>query len=289
MDYVSIKALLDAAKEDNMPVSKFVVKEQAKALGVDETTVFNKMKDAYKVMRESVDVGLKERTKLKIEQEDGAKIYKEYSDKGNCLLGDNVGLVMSRALAVSEVNASMGRIVASPTAGSCGIIPACLTSIQDICKLDDDKMVYALFTSSAIGMVIANVSSIAGATGGCQAECGAAQCMAAGAIVELLGGDNDMIENAIAIAFSNIEGLVCDPVAGLVECPCIKRNAHGAVSAILAADMALAGIKSIIPVDEVLLAVKQVGDIMDDRLKETAKGGLAATPTGKVLKHKVFG
>lgn len=289
MEYTSIKAFLDEAKKEGLSLSDFVIKEQAKSLNVSEKNVYGKMYDAYKVMRESIDVGLKEKCKLKIEQEDGAKIYKKHVDSGKSMIGDKMGLVVARALSVSEVNASMGRIVASPTAGSCGILPASILSVQDIYGIDEKKTIGALFTASAVGMVIANVSSIAGATGGCQAECGAAQCMAAAGIVEMLGGTFDQIENAIAIAFSNIEGLVCDPVAGLVECPCIKRNASGALNAILSADMALAGIKSIIPVDEVILSVKQVGDIMDDRLKETAGGGLATTPTGKALKKKVFG
>ncbi len=289
MDYISIQNLLDEAKRKKQRVYELVMAEQADAANISETELYAKMKRAYDTMNESIAVGLKEKCALKIEQQDGAKIYKEYVDAGKSLLGKTFGMVVARAMAVSEVNASMGKIVAAPTAGSCGILPAAVITIRDIYNISEEKVIHSLFTASGVGMVIANVASIAGATGGCQAECGTAQCMAAAAIVEMLDGTLEQMANAIAISMQNIEGLVCDPVAELVECPCIKRNASGAVNAVLAADMALAGIKSIIPVDEVIAAVKQVGDIMDDRLKETALGGLAVTPTGKRLKDKIFG
>ena len=288
MDYISLQALLDEAKKKKQRVYELVMAEQASAANVSEAEIYAKMKKVYNTMNESITTGLQEKCALKIEQEDGAKIYKKYVDGGKSLLGETLGLVVARAMAVSEVNASMGKIVAAPTAGSCGILPASMLTIRDIYHLSEEKVVHSLFTASGVGMVIANVASIAGATGGCQAECGTAQCMAAAAIVEMLDGTLEQMANAIAISMQNIEGLVCDPVAELVECPCIKRNASGAVNAVLAADMALAGIKSIIPVDEVIMAVKQVGDIMDDRLKETALGGLAVTPTGKILKKKIF-
>ena len=289
MDYVSIKELIDKSDKLHKPLYQLVMEDQVESTGASIDELYDKMNTAYKTMCESIEIGLKEKCSLKIEQNDGAKIYKNYADNNKSIFGKNIAMVIARAMAVSEVNASMGRIVASPTAGSCGILPASLISIKEIYNLTDKQIVHSLFTASAVGMVIANVASIAGATGGCQAECGTAQAMSAAAITELLGGDNDQIQNAIAIAIKNIEGLVCDPVAGLVECPCIKRNANGAINAILSADMALAGIKSIIPVDEVILAMKQVGDIMDDRLKETAKGGLATTPTAKALKKSIFG
>lgn len=292
MKYLSIREIIDEAKKNKVKISELVKNEQVKDIkeynDVSVTTIYNKMKDAYQVMCNSIDMGLKEKCNLKIEQEGGAKIYNKYVNEGKSIFGNKIGSAVAMALAVSELNASMGKIVAAPTAGSCGILPAAIVSIKNIYDIDEEKVVDSLFTASAIGMVISNVMNIAGASGGCQAECGVAQGMAAAAIVEMLDGDYDQIENAIAISLKNIEGLVCDPVAGLVECPCIKRNASGVINAILAADMALAGIKSIIPVDEVILAMKQVGDVMDDRLKETAMGGLAATETGKKLKGKVF-
>ena len=292
MKYLSIREIIDEAKKNKVKISELVKNEQVKDIkeynDVSVTTIYSKMKDAYQVMCNSIDMGLKEKCNLKIEQEGGAKIYNKYVNEGKSIFGNKIGSAVAMALAVSELNASMGKIVAAPTAGSCGILSAAIVSIKNIYNIDEEKVVDSLFTASAIGMVISNVMNIAGASGGCQAECGVAQGMAAAAIVEMLDGDYDQIENAIAISLKNIEGLVCDPVAGLVECPCIKRNASGVINAILAADMALAGIKSIIPVDEVILAMKQVGDVMDDRLKETAMGGLAATETGKKLKKKIF-
>ena len=183
----------------------------------------------------------------------------------------------------------MGRIVAAPTAGSCGILPAALITMQVEKECSDHDCVMALFTASAIGMVIANNASLAGAQGGCQAECGSAAAMAAAAITELAGGTPHMVSQAVAIALKNILGLVCDPVAGLVEIPCIKRNASGVAGAFVAAEMALAGIDSAIPADEVIWSMKRIGDIMSPTLKETAEGGLAATPTGRKLHDQVFG
>ncbi|WP_243110526.1 L-serine ammonia-lyase, iron-sulfur-dependent, subunit alpha [Ruminococcus sp. AM42-11] len=184
---------------------------------------------------------------------------------------------------------SMGRIVAAPTAGSCGIVPAAVLTMQEQYQLTEEECVMSLFTASAVGMVIANNASLAGAQGGCQAECGSASAMAAAAIVELAGGTPDMIQSAVATALKNILGLVCDPVAGLVEIPCIKRNASGVAGAFVAAELALAGIRSAIPADEVIWTMKKVGDVMPTALKETAEGGLAATPTGRKLHQQVFG
>ena len=196
---------------------------------------------------------------------------------------------MWRALAVSELNAAMGRIVAAPTAGSCGILPAAIVTMQEEYSLDEYDCVMALFTASAVGLVIGNNASLAGASGGCQAECGSASAMAAAAIVELAGGTPQMSGEACAIAIKNILGLVCDPVAGLVEIPCIKRNAGGVTTAFMAAELALAGITSHIPADETILAMKRIGDTMPASLRETAEGGLAMTPTGQALNTRVFG
>ena len=193
-----------------------------------------------------------------------------------------------RALAVSELNAAMGRVVAAPTAGSCGILPAAVLTMQEKGCSEHD-CVMALFTASAVGMVITTSASVAGAQGGCQAECGSAAAMAAAAIVELAGGTPRQAADAVAMALKNILGLVCDPVAGLVEIPCIKRNASGVAGAFVAAELALAGIESAIPADEVIVAMKKVGDAMSPALKETAEGGLAATPTARRLYEQVFG
>ncbi|MBR0038418.1 MAG: L-serine ammonia-lyase, iron-sulfur-dependent, subunit alpha [Lachnospiraceae bacterium] len=283
MKYLSIKELINEAKKSDLRISELVKTSQSKEHNVSVDELCAKMKKTYEVMKESIETGLSKKSNLKIEQNDASKIYKKYVDDGKSIFGSKVGQAVAMAMAVSEVNAGMGKIVAAPTAGSCGIIPAAIVTIKNIYGISEEKVIDSLFTASAIGMVISNVMDIAGASGGCQAECGVAQSMAAAAIVDMLDGDYEQIANAVAISLKNIEGLVCDPVAGLVECPCIKRNASGVINAILAADMALAGVVSIIPVDEVIQSVKQVGDIMDDRLKETAMGGLAATETGKVI------
>ena len=283
MKYLSIKELINKAKKYGVRISELVKTSQSKEHNVSVDELCAKMKNTYEVMNESIETGLNKKSNLKIEQNDASKIYKKYVDDGKSIFGSKVGQAVAMAMAVSEVNAGMGKIVAAPTAGSCGIIPAAIVTIKNIYGISEEKVIDSLFTASAIGMVISNVMDIAGASGGCQAECGVAQSMAAAAIVDMLDGDYDKIANAVAISLKNIEGLVCDPVEGLVECPCIKRNASGVINAILAADMALAGVVSIIPVDEVIQSVKQVGDIMDDRLKETAMGGLAATETGKVI------
>lgn len=286
MKYTSIKELIKESEKSGLRISDLVKRDQAKELNLSIDDIYKRMKSAYEVMNKSIETGFNEKCELKIEQEDGAKIYKKYVDDGKSIFGNKLGQAVAMALSVAEVNASMGKIVASPTAGSCGIIPAAIVSIKNIYGINEEKVIDSLFTSAAIGMIISNTMNLAGASGGCQAECGVAQSMAAAAIVDMLGGNNEQIANAIAISLKNIEGLVCDPVAGLVECPCIKRNASGVMNAILAADMALAGIVSVIPVDEVIKAVKQIGDIMDDRLKETAMGGLATTDTGKNMKIK---
>lgn len=281
INYSSLKKIADIANSEKNSFSDVVIREQSSSLEVSEKVLLEKMEERYLVMKKSIEDGLAKENQLKIEQVGGAKIYNTYVKSGKSLLGDILGKVASRAMAVAELNASMGKICASPTAGSCGIMPASIISIEEFYKVPHDKVIKALFTSAGIGMVVANVMGVAGATAGCQAECGTATAMAAGTIVEMFGGTNDMILDAVAISLKNIEGLVCDPVAGLVECPCIKRNSSGAVSAVLAADMALAGIKSIIPADEVISSLKQVGMKMSPELKETSLAGLATTKTGK--------
>ena len=183
----------------------------------------------------------------------------------------------------------MGRIVAAPTAGSCGILPGCLVSLWEDRSFDEKDIVMSLFTAGAFGMVIASRATVAGAQGGCQAECGSASAMAAAALVELMGGTPSQCADACAIALTSQMGLVCDPVAGLVEIPCIKRNASGLMIAFSSADLALAGIRSEIPADECIDAMRSVGEALPASLKETAKGGLAGTPTGRKLAEQVFG
>lgn len=290
LNYTSIAELVALATEKGQNISQIVLYDQAEQLATDHNIVFDKMALNYQIMKESIEKGKAPdiRSASGLTGGDAAKLYKVY-EKHQTLTGTFMAGAMWRALAVSELNAAMGRIVASPTAGSCGILPAAVATMQEEYNLNDHACVMALFTASAVGMVIGNNACLAGAAGGCQAECGSASAMAAAAIVELAGGTPEMVGEAVAIVIKNILGLVCDPVAGLVEIPCIKRNASGVTTAFMAAELALAGIKSHIPADETILSMKQVGDVLPAALRETADGGLATTPTGQALRKQVFG
>ena len=217
---------------------------------------------------------------------DGMKM-RQYCIKGEALSGGYVSEVIAEALSMAESNACMRRIVAAPTAGACGVLPAVLLPMCKYEELSQHRILEALYVASGIGAVIAYKACIAGASGGCQAEIGTASAMAAGALVALRDGTGQQIGHAVAMALKNLMGLVCDPVAGLVEVPCVKRNVIGAVNAISAADMALAGIESRIPVDEVIDAMGEVGRRMPVEFRETALGGLAATPTGRRVKQQM--
>ena len=289
LDYNSIAELIQAAEKENITISEQVVRDQAEQTETPREKLIAHMRDNLHVMQQAVAEGtaqdLKSTSGLT-----GGDAYKmqQYSKTGG-LCGSFFGNALTRALAVSEYNAAMGKIVAAPTAGSCGILPGTILSLLEERELPEDIAVMALFTAGAFGMVIATKASIAGAQGGCQAECGSASAMAAAALVEMAGGTPEMCGHACAIAIKNQLGLVCDPIAGLVEVPCVKRNAGGVACAFTAAELALAGIKSVIPVDEVIDAMREVGDAMPCALKETALGGLAATPTGMRLKQEIFG
>ena len=217
---------------------------------------------------------------------DGLKM-RQYSIRGRAMSGGYVSEVIAEALSMAESNACMRRIVAAPTAGACGVLPAVLLPMCKYEELSQHRILEALYVASGIGAVIAYKACIAGASGGCQAEIGTASAMAAGALVALRDGTGQQIGHAVAMALKNLMGLVCDPVAGLVEVPCVKRNVIGAVNAISAADMALAGIESRIPVDEVIDAMGEVGRRMPVEFRETALGGLAATPTGRRVKQQM--
>lgn len=290
LNYYSIHELLESAKKEGLPLSSLVLAQQAEQLELTEEEVYSKMRENYLVMHASIEPGCDPnlRSTSGLTGGDAYKMKRAVEEKKN-LTGSLMGGALYRALAVSELNASMGRIVAAPTAGSCGIVPAAILTMEEAYHLSEKECVMSLFTASAVGMVIANNASLAGAEGGCQAECGSAAAMAAAAVVELAGGTPDMIDSAVAITLKNILGLVCDPVAGLVEIPCIKRNASGVAGAFVGAELALAGIKSAIPADEVIVTMKKVGNAMPATLRETAEGGLAATPTGRKLFEQVFG
>ena len=288
--YDAVSELVAEAERSGKKISELVLDDQAAVCETSKEKLYKKMFKSFRIMQSSVEDGMEEDTRSVSGLTGGsAWKMKQQVDAGKIICGSLFGHAMTMALAVSETNACMGKIVAAPTAGSCGILPAVLLSVMEEKNIPEEDVVMSLFTASALGLVIANKASIAGAEGGCQAECGSASAMAAGALVEMCGGTPQMVADACAIAIKNILGLVCDPVAGLVEIPCIKRNAMGTANAFTAAELALAGITSAIPVDEVIWAMKKVGDSMAVTLKETGEGGLAATPTGKALRQQVFG
>lgn len=282
LTYQSINELVLAAIDQKQAISQVVLTDQARLLEQKETDILAKMLGRLQVMRQAAASGLhSEEPSLSGLSGGSAVKMRRAIEAGSVISGPILSKILACALAVAEVNARMGRIVAVPTAGSCGILPAVLLTLAEEYDIPEEKVVMALITAAGIGLVIANKASLSGAEGGCQAECGSAAAMAAAAAAEMLGGTPVQVAHACALALKNVLGLVCDPVAGLVEVPCIKRNAGGAANALIAAEMALAGITSAIPADEVIEAMKRIGDIMPISLKETASGGLAETPTGR--------
>lgn len=289
LKYESVSELVAEAEKRNIKISELVLEDQAKSMEKEPLELYEKMEISFQVMKNSINEGMKKDQKSMSGLTGGeGYLMNEYAATGG-ISGSFMTKAMARALAVAGCNASMGRIVAAPTAGSCGILPGCLVSLYEDRGFEEKDVVMAMFTAGAIGMVIAEKSSVAGAQGGCQAECGSASAMAAAALVEVMGGRPSQCADACAMAISNQMGLVCDPVGGLVEIPCIKRNVSGLAIAFSSADMALAGIRANIPADECIDAMREVGDALPASLKETAGGGLATTPTGRKLRDKVFG
>ncbi|MEX2103801.1 MAG: L-serine ammonia-lyase, iron-sulfur-dependent, subunit alpha [Bacilli bacterium] len=290
MKFKNIAELVSYANSENKPISEIMIEAEMDFSERSREEVYTQMEDSLVVMERAVLRGLTEDVKSHSGMTGGdAKKIDEYRKINQPLAGDLLLEAVSKAVSTSEVNAAMGTIVATPTAGSCGVLPGVLFSVGPRLGASHDQMVRALFHAGAVGFVIANNAMISGATGGCQAEVGSAVAMAAAAIVEMRGGTPQQSAEAISIALKNMLGLVCDPIAGLVEAPCVKRNAMGAAYAIVSADLALAGVTSIIPTDEVIEAMYRVGLAMPSTLRETALGGLATTPTGKSLENKIFG
>ena len=249
--------------------------------------IFAEMKLNLDVMRTSIRTGLDPTvpTHGLMAGNESVKLahYAQNSELGGRLCG-----IVAAGMAVAEVNASMGQIVAAPTAGASGILPAIVVCCGEEQHMDAEALCMALFAAGAVGAIVAENASIAGASGGCQAETGTGAAMAAAALAQMKGAAPEVSLTAAAITLKNCMGLVCDPVGGLVECPCIKRNAIGVANAVLSCDLAMAGIPSLIPFDEVVEAMKSVGDAMSSDLKETARGGVAATKTGKALTRNIF-
>ena len=290
MSYNSIQELFNLAEERDVPLSQIVLETESVLTERSNEDIYNEMERRYEVMKSSAKNALFESRKTAGGLIEGiTKTHYSYTLKGDTLSGDFINKVMSRALSCSEVNASMGKICAAPTAGSCGIIPAVVISLEEALNLPKKDVLDALLSASGRGAVITKNATVAGAEGGCQAECGVAAAMAACAAVQMKGGTRRQCINAVSIALMNVMGLVCDPVAGLVQVPCAQRNASQAVNAIISADMALAGMESIIPVDQIIDAMYKVGKMLPMELKETAKGGIAHTPAGKEIFSKIFG
>lgn len=282
--------LLEICQKHNISLSEYAIRREMEEKGSTRDEVIEKMRKNLKVMISAANEGMEKEvySVSGLIGGDAFKIY-NYAKKGNTLTGEVTTIAMAMALSSSEVNASMGRIVACPTAGSCGILPAVILSAGKKLNLREEKLLEGLFAAAAVGIIIGLNATLAGAEGGCQAECGSASAMGAAAVVEMMGGTPEMSLNAAAIVIKNVLGLVCDPVAGLVEIPCAKRNAQGAITALCTADMVMAGVLSKIPFDDTVSAMYKVGKSLPESLRETAEGGVADTKEGRKLKEQVFG
>ena len=287
MSFDALEQIVKQAGTDGHGFFRAIMEEDMEERQVSREESFGKMQQMYAAMRASdAAYDRKRKSASGFVGTDGDKL-EQLVDRGQGICGSFMDQVMTRALKMGENNACMGRIVAAPTAGSCGVLPAVLLTWQDLYEEKQERMVEALYVAAGIGEVIASRASISGAEGGCQAEIGSASAMAAGALTYLRGGDPGAITHAAAMALKNLLGLACDPVAGLVEVPCVKRNVIGAVGAAAASEMAMAGIRSVIPPDEVIDAMQALGRRMDVSIRETGEGGLAATPTGIRLTEKL--
>ncbi|QUH26750.1 L-serine ammonia-lyase, iron-sulfur-dependent, subunit alpha [Serpentinicella alkaliphila] len=289
MNFTNGKELLELCSLHNKKIHEIMLEKEMKYTGVSEDLIIIKLQESLKIMKDSITVGIKQEVKSLsgLIGGEAKKIY-ERNIREKSVCGPLMSKAISRSMAVLEVNSAMGKIVAAPTAGSSGIIPGVFITVSEEFGFSDDELVKALLTASAIGFIITRNATVAGAEGGCQAETGSAAAMAAGAIVELMGGTPEKALDAASFTIKNTLGLVCDPIAGLVEAPCQMRNAIGSANALISAEMALAGVKSIIPFDEVVDTMYRVGKCMPMELRETAMGGLAATPTGKRIMKEIL-
>ena len=278
-NFTSGAELLEKCKELNMTIHELCVEREAELTGISKEEVRDKMRVSLNIMKEAVEKAVQEAKKL--------TNFRNSSAKTVC--GDLMNKAMAAAMGTMEVNASMGLIVAAPTAGSCGILPGAIVTIGKEYGIDDETMIDALFTASAIGAIITRNATVSGAEGGCQAETGAAAAMASAGVVEMMGGSPEQAVHAASHCLQNVMGLVCDPIAGLVEVPCQGRNAIGVANALISAELCLAGILNIIPFDETVAAMYKVGKTLPMELRETALGGVAATCTGCSLTNKIFG
>ncbi len=281
------KEVIEACKKDNIHIYDLVLQGETKALKMTEEEMKNKIREILEVMKGSSQETLEKSFETEYKMIDGfAKMMNDYQKEKDPLTSKFLVRAMAMAFSTSETNANMGTIAAAPTAGSSGIMPAALMAAKEKYGLDDEVLINGLLTSIGIGQIIGKYATFAGAEGGCQAECGSASAMAAAALVEMLGGSPEEALHAASITLINVMGLACDPIAGLVEYPCTFRNASGVMNSFISADMALAGIKSIVPFDEVCQAMGEVGHLLHESIRETGLGGLAGTKTGQEIRAK---
>lgn len=285
MDYRSFSRLEELASERGRPIWEIIIEAEMQESELEREEIMEKMRERLEVMREAVERGLENDFESVGGLSGGDADRLSRSDE--FLGSDLTRKTAEAALATAEVNAGMGRIVAGPTAGASGIVPAVVLSLAGEKNLSEEIQIRGLLTAGGLGSIVASEATLSGAAGGCQAECGVGSAMAAGAAVAMLEGSTEQIFNAFALALKNLLGLVCDPVAGLVEVPCVKRNAFAATHALTAASLALAGVESVIPADEVVEAMAQIGDMLPGSLKETAEAGLADTETGRELEENI--
>ena len=288
MPFQSVKQLLERAASENQPLWETILEDDIHSQNVTREDSLTRMRYFWEAMKASAEgYDPKDRSNSGLVGGDGEKV-RLASQEGALFGGAFFNEVITEALKISECNACMKRIVAMPTAGSCGVIPAVLVPLVKERGISDESIIQALYVAAGFGQIIATRSSISGAEGGCQAEVGTASAMAATAVTHLGGGTGLMCSYACAMALSNLMGLVCDPIAGLVEIPCVQRNVIGAVNALSCANMALAGVEHKIPADEVIDAMRAVGDSMSSDLKETARGGLASTPSARIIVRELI-
>lgn len=281
--------VIEICEKENITISEYTIREEMELTGSKREVLMEKMAANLEVMKKASEEAMN-REVISVSGligGDAVKI-KKYLENNETLCGEVMVKAMARALSTSEVNAAMGRIVAAPTAGSCGIVPGVVLTAGEKLNKSDEELIKALYTASGVGILIAKNATLAGAEGGCQAECGSAAAMAAAAVVEMMGGTPRMAFDAAAIVIKNIEGLVCDPIAGLVEIPCAKRNVAGAVSALTTAELVYSGVASKIPFDDCISAMYKIGRELPAALRETAMGGLAVTPCGLKLRKKAL-
>lgn len=282
--FYSVESFVEKAEKENKKISEIMLADQVIDMEQSKDKIYKTMEESFNVMRHAIIDGQNPKLHSITGFAGGiSSKMKQAIDEKRTLCDTLFAKTIMYAIAVAESNACMGRVIAAPTAGSCGILPALIFSVMEEKNISEHDAIMALFNASAFGMVIATNANVSGAEGGCQAECGSASAMGAAAVVEMMGGTPRMCANACAIAMKSILGLVCDSVAGLVEVPCIKRNATGAINALAAAEMALAGIESVIPADEVIITMRNVGRAIPQSLRETSEGGLAVTPTGRKI------